>query len=417
MNTLKTGVVIVLLLGVSYGVYQIVNAPDPSMIGEEEPLVEFDQKGMQEISPGEANFQNPNAYPSANNYQPESDGFKAPPLDQNPVVRTNPNRSDEKPDSQFRNPYAEIDSKNSGASSQGMSGGNNFAGAIVDQGALEEMGRPVPGNQLVPLPGNQSNNQADFNAFENRGGVLPAAHVGQAQPLLPFDQKLGEIELLASQGRLRTALEQLSPYHHEALDQNQKQLLYQWLDYLAFKVIYSPEHNIYPNPHVVQYGETVFSLAKAWNVPAELIYNINRGQITNPNNLVPGVELKVVKGPFRAEVSIAKNELTMFLDDMYAGRFPVTFGNDAKLQPSLLRVQSKSNNGAEYRNNGQSLAANDPNNPYGRYWLDLGSRICIHEKQRSLPAYDRRGCILISSDHAKDVYGILSKDSSVRISQ
>ena len=413
MNTLKTGVVIVLLLGVSYGVYQIVNAPDPSMIGEEEPLVEFDQKGMQEFSPGEANFQNPNAYPSANNYQAESDGFKAPPLDQNPVVRTDPNRSDEKPDSQFRNPYAEIDSNGRGVSPQGMSSGKNIAGAIVDEGTLEEMGRPVPENRLVPLPGNQ----ADSNAFENRGGVLPASHVDQANPLLPFDEQLREIESLANQGRLRTALEQLSPYHHETLDQNQKQMLYQWLDYLAFKVIYSPEHNIYPNPHVVQYGETVFSLAKAWNVPAELIYNINRGQITNPNNLVPGVELKVVKGPFRAEISIAKSELTMFLDNMYAGRFPVTFGNDANLQPSLLRVQSKSNNGAEYRNNGQLLAANDPNNPYGRYWLDIGGRNCIHEKQRSLPAYDQRGCISISSEHAKDVYGILSKNSSVKISE
>ena len=426
MNTLKTGVVIVLLLGVSYGVYQIINAPDPSMIGEEEPLVEFDQEGLQEVSPtdfvGGGSSYALDKQPLQNPPLSGDGAFVAPDLVPNPSVRsgsdTNPAQQSPGSNAPQSNPYAQMGNNyaNQAVTNDSI---NSYDGGFADNDSMNQMGQPSNGNRLVPIPAKEDQTQRDFNALENPNNVIPVSHENtEASPGMPLAQKLAEIESQVSQGRLRSALEQLTPYHSQSLTPSERQILYQWLDYLAFKVIYSPEHHLFQQPHVIANTDSLYSLATAWNVPPELIYNINRGQITSPDNLIPGTSLKKVRGPFRAEINLSTNEMTVFLHNMYAGRFPITIGGDAQLQPGLLRVQAKSNQGAEYRgSDGQVHRANDPQNPYGRYWLDLGSNICIHEKPQSIPAYDRRGCIQVDSMHANDVYGILSKDSSIRITR
>ncbi len=193
----------------------------------------------------------------------------------------------------------------------------------------------------------------------------------------------------------------------------------QWLDQLAGKVIYSTEHHLAPRPCIVADGDTLESLAVEWNVPAQLIYNINSNKIGDPALLVPGTELKVVTGPFDARISVERQEMTLFLGDLYAGRFPIELGQDHEYELGSFMIEGKSDTGRQYQDrSGQLIAAGDASNPYGKFWLGFSnSDLCIHESPAADNASDRRGCIRLSSRDAADVYGILSDGSQISITR
>ena len=140
--------------------------------------------------------------------------------------------------------------------------------------------------------------------------------------------------------------------------------------------------------------------------------------ITNPDFLIAGTQLKMIQGPFRAEIAYGKKEMTMFVGGMYAGRFPLDFGSDQPINVGEYRVQRKSDRGQVYVDRGgQSVAAGSQYNPYGRYWIDLGNGLCIHSANTN----DGRGCIRVQYNEvanvfdAADVFGILSEKSQVTI--
>ena len=130
--------------------------------------------------------------------------------------------------------------------------------------------------------------------------------------------------------------------------------------------------------------------------------------------MLAGRELKVVRGPFRAEVSLSKSELTLFVDKLYAGRFPISVGNDPAPIPGQYQINDKQPGRTYYAGDGQTIPIDDPNNPYGRVWLDLGSNLSIHGSSPN-GASPGQGCIALTARDAGDVYGILSKGSSVVI--
>ena len=68
-----------------------------------------------------------------------------------------------------------------------------------------------------------------------------------------------------------------------------------------------------------------------------------------------------------------------------------------------------------YAGNGQTLAMEDPGNPYGRVWIGLGGELSIHGQPSTAPVNSAAGCISLSPTDAGDVYGILSKGSTVSI--
>ncbi|MGI9516583.1 MAG: L,D-transpeptidase family protein, partial [Pirellulaceae bacterium] len=190
------------------------------------------------------------------------------------------------------------------------------------------------------------------------------------------------------------------------------------LDLLAGKVIYSTEHHLQTRPYVVSGSDTLESLAAQWQVPAQLIYNVNSSKIGDPANLVPGTELKVIQGPFNAVVNIDRQELTLFLSGMYAGRFPVDLGEDGGgVEHGQFVVQQKQS-GKEYTDPaGQTIAAGAGNNPYGRFWIELNENLGIHESNPQNGPGDRRGSIRLGSRDAQDVFGILSHGSQVTITR
>jgi hypothetical protein len=167
------------------------------------------------------------------------------------------------------------------------------------------------------------------------------------------------------------------------------------LDALAFKVIYSTEHHLSPTAHIVQTGETIESLAATWGIPVQLLVNVNRAKIPANNALTPGLELKMVRGPFRAEIDCQRRELTLFLDKYYAGRFPIDTANCASLAAGSLRVKSLAENAS------QPLA------------LELSNGLVLSAAEMANPP--KGHCIGLSPSDAQDICGILTANSQVTV--
>ena len=153
-------------------------------------------------------------------------------------------------------------------------------------------------------------------------------------------------------------------------------------------------------------------VAERYEVPWQLLANIN--QIRDPVTVLPGTELKVLRGPFNAQVDLQRNELTLFLGDLYAGRFPIGVGSDPKPTPGTFTVQDKQSSHTFYDPSGTPVPAGSPDNPYGSMWVDLGGRLCIHGSPNTMQP-STKGCISLADDHASDLYGILTQGSLITI--
>ncbi len=100
------------------------------------------------------------------------------------------------------------------------------------------------------------------------------------------------------------------------------------------------------------------------------------------------------------------------LGELYAGRFPIGIGRD---QPSLegqFVVREKSTQRPYYGPDGM-IDAGDPRNPLGKYWIGLTEHIGIHgtSDPRSLRRADNRGTICLGQRDIEDLFDILSAES------
>jgi LysM repeat protein len=212
-------------------------------------------------------------------------------------------------------------------------------------------------------------------------------------------------------GQLKEGLATLSVFYNAPeLTSEQRQDLLDLLDALAREVVFSRRHFL-AMVYVVAPGETLAEIAKRNDVPVDILARINA--IDTKTQLPSGSKLKVVPGPFRAEIDLTRSELTVFLGDLYAGRYPVSFGNDPSPKPGTFQVVDKQQN-KNYYGNGVQIPATDPRNPYGGWWIDLGSDYCIHGSADG-PSEGKLGCISLSPLDASDVFGMLGRGSPVTI--
>jgi lipoprotein-anchoring transpeptidase ErfK/SrfK len=200
-------------------------------------------------------------------------------------------------------------------------------------------------------------------------------------------------------------------YNTPDLSPSDRDALFSRLDPLAASVIYSRRH-LLEQPHRVGANETLMEIAARYELPWQLLANING--IQDPVSVLPGTELKVVRGPFRAEVDLQRNELTIFLRDLYAGRFPIVVGSDPKPEAGTYTIQDKQTARTFYDKNGSPVPPGDTRNPYGTVWMDLGKQLCIHGSPDRSQA-SSQGCISLRGQDAEDLYGILTQGSSVNI--
>jgi len=125
-------------------------------------------------------------------------------------------------------------------------------------------------------------------------------------------------------GRYAEALGGLSVWYDDpSLGLEESQRLEDLLGQLAGTVIYSQQDLLLP-PHVVAPGETLPAIAAPLGVSWQILGKING--VADPNGLVPGEHLKLIRGPFDAVVSVSRRRLSLQLGGNYAGSFPVVVG-------------------------------------------------------------------------------------------
>ena len=242
--------------------------------------------------------------------------------------------------------------------------------------------------------------------------------LSHAAPSMNLNAAWTEVDRLVADKKFRAALGLLTRYYRQSnLTAAQSERLHEWLDALAGKVIYSAEHHFQDTPYIIRSGETLNQIAGRWNVPAQVVYNINRQQIGESATIVAGTELKVIDGPFHAEVDLNSKTLTLFLKNLYAGRFPIRVGISGDVRPGQFRVVAKSAQGHTWRDaDGNDFPPESSENGYGPYWVGLTGSLCLHAIEDGTPEA-HAGCIGLQEKDARDIFGILINGSELKIVQ
>jgi LysM repeat protein len=229
---------------------------------------------------------------------------------------------------------------------------------------------------------------------------VTASAVPQAAP--GFAAAWQAVEMALERDELTRAHRMLSQWRAEPnLSPAERQQVEGLLSQLAGSVVYSNEHRLEP-AYVVQPGETLATIAEDYNVPWQLLAKING--VTAVDAVQPGQQLKVIRGPFNAEVDLARSEVVLLLDDRYAGRFPVN-------------VEGQAPTTGEWRVGQKRLDA--PNQPV----VGEGQKVVLEKptgEQIELsagptPPLGARGRLTIASNDLADLYDILSVGSAVTV--
>ena len=156
------------------------------------------------------------------------------------------------------------------------------------------------------------------------GGVAPPPSSAATGSSAAFATAWADAHEKLAAGRYAEALAALSIWYDDpSLGLEESQRLEDLLGQLAGTVIYSQQDLLLP-PHVVAAGETLPAIAMPLGVSWQLLGKING--VEDPQRLMPGEHLKVIRGPFDAVVSVSRRRISLQLGGNYAGSFPVVVG-------------------------------------------------------------------------------------------
>ncbi len=272
--------------------------------------------------------------------------------------------------------------------------------------------------QAAPTPGvsQHHHDPGVIPAQVEQGVAAPPSDNAGAGP--GFQEAMKEAQKLLQNNQLAEALLVLSRwYGHPKLSQQQHQQLVALLDQLAGTVIYSRQHWLEP-AHVVKPGETLQQIAQQYQVPWQLLAKING--VLPPYNLQPGETLKVVRGPFHAEVDLTRMQLTLFVDGgRYAGRFAIGLGEEIPPVPGEFTVVNKVENPQYVPADSKQppVEGGSPQNPLGQRLIQLDQNLAIHgtNDPSRIGRSAAVGCIALAPKDMADVFDILSVGSKIFI--
>jgi hypothetical protein len=403
VHAIKNTIVAIMLLGISYGVYQVIMTPDPTQEQcEPFPDVQVEDEPQDSIEP--------DMFDHAAQRQPASDNrnLEIPDelLKEKPAIddQQTPDREDAFPDSNqlaadrtgnLSPPpllNAKIATEEQGDIASSMQ--SDFRGGLP--ASLDRKPQLDADTQLVePLGEMQSVDLGKEGTSPDQTGSAPDVATNHGDSNATLAEAWPAIQGKVSRGDYQDALTMLTQfYRHNRIPEDQLKPILDWLDTLAAKVIYSTEHHLSSMPYIVQPGDSIAQLARKWRVPAQLIYNINRRMIPDPEVLTPGVEIKIIEGPFDAEVDAENGVMTLYLQQMYAGRFHVRTGDAVK--SGEFSVVDKIPRGSEQ----------------GDYWIRLDRGFHLHaSSETTIPA----DSIALENQEAAEVFAILSASSKVKV--
>jgi LysM repeat protein len=245
---------------------------------------------------------------------------------------------------------------------------------------------------------------ADAAAAPGTAGVAapyvaapPSANSVDAVARHEFASAMRSAQTLANDGKLVEALRELSRwYDHPAIAAEEQGPLLEMLSQLAGSVIYSQQHLLVP-AYQVQPGDTLETVAMQYQVPWQLLAKING--IQNSRALTPGEKIKVLRGPFNAQLNCQQDCLALFVDGLYAGRFPIQ-GSRTLTKPDGSYPVAK-------------FAADNPANSIRRPYISLGGDLYLFAPDAASPP--TAGALGMGQRDMEDVFDMLSERSKVTI--
>lgn len=232
--------------------------------------------------------------------------------------------------------------------------------------------------------------------------------------IVPFVNSQRELIRSNDPNKIRNAYIQLSKlYDRPELNDSERAYLAPVLDHLAVDVIFSRRNHILEPPYIAKVGETTYtlrggetvtipygnsidSIAAAFNLTPALLMKING--LTNKRPLEPGSELKVVFGQFDGKISTGRSEFTLILGGLYAGRFPITVGEDVQDIHGDFTVTLKDDT------------------LQGRI-LTLSNGVTLRGVDRPQPGESLRSTVRLGERDAVELYDILGERSVVVLAQ
>ena len=421
MDTLKSLAVVSLLGAVLYGVYVVASKPD-------KPLTPEMAERMDDVGPLELE-QGTRDSPGVSAAQGDTSSHRLePPRFESSAEPSSPNARlvgfDRPEEARRPSPYDSAQAARDSASEFSPAGDSTAYGSSSELSSSLPTGSSTPyspAGSAAPAPLDTADLPLNQSPTPSPGiSAVPSTSTSPPPPLdieasklrvrrYAFQQTWQTAREQVEQDRYREALLALTAFYNDpALEPREHEELIGWLDALAAKVVYSTEH-LMTDAYVVHRNESLYTISMKYQVPYLLLKNIN--SVRDPELLIPGTKLKVVPGPFRAEVDLSRNEITLFVQNLYAGRFPFTRGSQP-VRPGNYHVNQKDHR-KEYVGPSGRIPANDPRNPFGGVWIDLGNDVCLHGSAGE--AYDDPSltCISLAQRDAEDLFAILTERESV----
>lgn len=126
---------------------------------------------------------------------------------------------------------------------------------------------------------------------------------------------------------------------------------------------------------MIEPGEQLRTMAQKQQLSWEYLAKLNR---VDPKRIRAGQRLKMINGPFAAVVELDDFSMTVHLLGYYVKRFPVGVGKDGASPIGKFAVLNKVVNPQYTDPNGKVIDGDDPQNPLGERWIDLGNSYGIH---------------------------------------
>ena len=411
MNSLKTAFVSLILLGVLYGMYQVLQAPpvaldsDGYMI-QEAPTTAEVFIGEEEISPEDlfAEDDTELALIESSSEAPalveteleENEGISPPELgDLQP-------QAEDEPDSRVADPNIALIGKEDTVPS-----GGGFVRSQPEPTSESETGQFGTGNlspeTVPPITETPDNTNLASRAMQVPSPLFKRSRneLTDVQFKSDLSQAWVDAEMLVNNLQYAQALNVLSYFYGDRrLSLKEEEELLTWLDALAAKVLYSTEHHLF-EAYIVESTDTLSSIATAHGITEDLLYNINQTRFGNDGKLFAGLELKVIQGPVHAEMDVTGKTLTLFSGEAYAGRFELNFSPTMPFAEGSYTVLTRTN----------GLTSGD--SATSGYSIGLANGIEFTEiGADGVPPDEGIG---LAMNDMFDVYSILSKESVVTI--
>ena len=260
--------------------------------------------------------------------------------------------------------------------------------------------RNASGSQIVPA-GNEVFQPSSARTSTPAVSSLPES----------LQSRMGEIDQMLLDGKTLSAHRELSRLYWS--HPGYRDVFAKRIEKTAQSIYFSPQPH-FMQPYRVQPGDQLRRVAKLYNVPWEYIEKLNR---IDARRIRPGQELKVIRGPFSAIIELSRFELTVHTNGYFVRRYRVGIGQDGTTPLGNVRVLNKVVNPQYTGPDNRVIAANDPANPLGERWLDLGNGYGIHGTidPQSIGRAESRGCVRLHNADVEEIYNLLSVGSVVEI--